>query len=94
MDPQGGPPQSTVAGGEGLQDFHASQQQEHHKHGAPAIANLEGDDHRREPRADKAGSNAAQAQGETDTPSPRGNGSTNQYWGVDNDVSDVSDSRY
>jgi hypothetical protein len=84
----------TIAGGNGLQDFRASQQQEHHKHGAPTIANLEGDDHRKEPRANEAGSNAAQAQGETNTPAPRGNGSTNQYWGVDDDVSDVSNSRY
>ncbi len=74
--------------------FCVSQRQEHHEHGASAIANLEGEDHRKEPQADKAGSNAAQAQGETNTPAPRSNRSTNQYWGVDNDVSYVSDSRY
>jgi hypothetical protein len=60
-DPQGGPSRLTVAEARQFARFRASQRQEHHEHRAPAIANLGGNDHREEPRANEAGSNATQA---------------------------------
>jgi hypothetical protein len=74
--------------------FVASQQQEPQEHDVPAIDNVAGNKCCEEPRADKVGSNATQADGEQANPAPAVNGSANQYWGDEDNFSDVSESRY
>ncbi len=86
--------QATAAEGQRFARFLASQQQKPQEHDVLAINNVAGNERCEEPRADEAGSNAAQADGEQANPAPAVNGSANQYWGVEDDFSDVSKSRY